>query len=273
MKNALLMLSSVVDQGLQESFVVTTEDGKIIVVDGGHDDEAEKLLGTLKSLSGKEIPHVDGWFLSHPHGDHINAFLNLTENHRGEFSVGSVYYAFPSIAYANKYEPADGYTSERFYSDLPLFCYKAKIVSENDVIDVGAARFEILYSFDPEFTMNALNNASLIFKMTLNNKTVLFLNDAGIQSSEKAARLHKEKLKCDFCQLAHHGQNGTGKDVYKLISPKAALWCTPKWLWDNDAGDGFDTYIFKTVEVRGWMKELGVKENYVMKDGDVTIEF
>ena len=61
-------------------------------------------------------------------------------------------------------------------------------------------------------------------------------------------------------------------DVYQAISPSACLWCTPDWLWNNDAGLGYNTHCFKTIEVQGWMEKLGVKTHYVTKDGDQTIE-
>ena len=76
-----------------------------------------------------------------------------------------------------------------------------------------------------------------------------------------------DKLKADYVQMAHHGQNGVDKPFYEAVNPTACLWCTPQWLWDNDAGKGFNTHCWKTVTVRGWMDELGVKEHYVMKDG------
>ena len=43
-------------------------------------------------------------------------------------------------------------------------------------------------------------------------------------------------------------------------------------MWDNDRGKGFNTHIYQTVIVRGWMEALGVKKHYVIKDGDQVIE-
>ena len=71
--------------------------------------------------------------------------------------------------------------------------------------------------------------------------------------------------------MSHHGQLGATFEFYKEVSPKYCFWPTPKWLWDNDLGEGFDTGPFKTIKVRNWMKELNVQENYVEKDGDITI--
>ena len=49
------------------------------------------------------------------------------------------------------------------------------------------------------------------------------------------------------------------KSFYQAVAPRACLWNTPDWLWNNDAGNGFDTGPWRTVEVRGWMEELGVR--------------
>lgn len=39
-----------------------------------------------------------------------------------------------------------------------------------------------------------------------------------------------------------------------------------------DEGKGFNTAHHQTVEVRGWMKELGVKKHYIMFEGDQVID-
>ena len=70
--------------------------------------------------------------------------------------------------------------------------------------------------------------------------------------------------------MSHHGQNGVDKDVYRIIDPEICLWPTPQWLWDNDSGTGYNTGTWKTIETRGWMQELGVKINYIEKDGDIS---
>ena len=80
------------------------------------------------------------------------------------------------------------------------------------------------------------------------------------------------ELDSDIVQMAHHGQYGVTKEVYQIISPKICMWNTPQWLWDNDGGGGYNTGNYKTLEVRSWMEEMGVKANYVIKDGDQTIK-
>ncbi len=73
-------------------------------------------------------------------------------------------------------------------------------------------------------------------------------------------------------QIAHHGQNGVTKQFYEAVNPKGCLWGTPDWLWNNDIGQGYNTHSYKTIEVRGWMTELGVKEHYIMMNGTQILE-
>ena len=53
--------------------------------------------------------------------------------------------------------------------------------------------------------------------------------------------------------------------------PKICLWPTPEWIWNNDNGEGENTGPWKTFETRKWIEDLGVKQNIIEKDGDITI--
>ena len=92
-----------------------------------------------------------------------------------------------------------------------------------------------------------------------------------MEEGDALLALYGDGLQSDYCQMAHHGQNGVEKRVYDAIRPTGCFWCTPLWLWENDIGKGYNTHVWKTVTVRGWMDELGVTEHYVMKDGDRTL--
>ena len=72
-ENAIYMLNSATDT-ICNSFIITTEDGKLIVIDGGYESETENFLEKLRQISRKDRPHIDAWFLTHPHSDHVNCF-------------------------------------------------------------------------------------------------------------------------------------------------------------------------------------------------------
>ena len=273
MKNELHMLMPPTQRRQMNAFVITTEDGRLLVIDGGYQADAEYLLSYLKSLTGSSCPRIDAWILTHPHKDHMAAFLEIMRHHREEVDVGRVFFKFPSVqffAHAEKETDADAeHMLIEFYELLPYFADRITIVTAGDVYNVGAARLDILFTSDDTLVTNISNNASTVFRLTLGTKTVLFTGDAGVEAGHKILERYADTdlLRCDICQMAHHGQNGCDRAFYEAVRPEICLWCAPGWLWDNDKGGGFDTHIWKTVEVRRWMEDLGVKKNYVAKDG------
>lgn len=270
MKNEIHMLAPV---GMRQmnSFIITTEDGHVIVVDGGFREDAAKLLDNLRRLSGREVPHIDAWVLSHAHCDHIDAFMEIMEHTPEAVTVEKVYCHFPSIQFIQRGESWEAHTVEEFYALLPRFADKLCVVSVGDHYEIGEAAIDVLYTADPAYTNNTINNSSMVFRLTLGTKKVLFLGDLGVEAGKKLFSQYGDALKSDYVQMAHHGQGGVGRDVYAAIAPRGCLWCTPQWLWDNDIGKGYNTHVWRTVETRGWMQELGVEEHYVIKDGDQTL--
>ena len=266
MKNAIYMQTSVTDT-ICNSFIITTDDGKIIVIDGGFATETDHFLARLKEIAESDCPQIDAWFLTHPHDDHTDCFYTVIEEHFQEISLERVYLNFPSREFfvGNDNSAAD--TMERFYRNLPKIADRLRFVSGCDTLDIGSAHIRMLYSAD--FEIRGCNNASLVFRMELGGKSILFTGDCGPEAGKKVLRLWKDTglLNCDICQMAHHGQDGCDQDFYQAVSPEVCLWCTPSWLWTNNNGTG----PFKTLIVRKWMEDLGVKEHYVIKDGDCTV--
>ena len=275
MKNTIYQLGSATGSQMN-SYIVTTADEKIIVIDGGYREDAENLLAHLREITreitGRDVPHVDAWFMTHAHGDHIACFNEIADKYWDKLTVGKIYYNFPSVQYLSR-EPGYSMAILDFNRLLPRFADKIEIVYQGDEYDVGEAHFEILYSPNGELR-GYINDTSVVFMMTLGGKRMLFLGDASPMEGKRLMALYKGtgKLKADYVQMAHHGQDGVEREVYEEIAPTACFWCAPDWLWNNDAGGGFNTHVFKTVIVRGWMEELGVREHYVLMNGTQKVE-
>ncbi len=275
MKNTLYQLNSVTGTQMN-SYIITTADGKVIVIDGGFNQDAENMLDYLRKLTGEALPHVDAWIFSHAHCDHISCFLEIAEKHWDKLTVGKIYYNFPSIQYCARESAWGGYDAviERFMKDLPIFADRVVTMYGFDEYDIGEAHIDVLYSPNCEIQSNFINNSSVVFMLTLGGKRVLFTGDAGVEEGDKCLALYAgtDKLKADYVQMAHHGQNGVEKRFYEAVAPTGCLWPTPKWLWDNDAGKGYNTHGWKTIIVQGWMEELGVKEHYILMNGTQVVE-
>lgn len=249
-------------------YVIKTDNNKVIVIDGGTQDDIENLKKTVNKYTGK----IDFWFITHPHKDHATCFVKMVEN--TNVDIGKVYVTVNDEDWYKKY--ADGRENEciDFLNALKNERIKDKVeeVYVNQKIYIDNIDCEILGIKNPEITENAVNNQSMVIKMNTGKNSILFLGDTGVQSANKLLQNQKNKLKSDIVQVAHHGQSGANKELYEVVKPKICLWPTPDWLWNNDSGTGEDTGTWKTKETRQWMKELNVKENYIEKDGNIKIQ-
>lgn len=240
---------------------------KTIVVDGGLKEDTSNLIDNVNRVGGGKI---DVWFITHPHMDHAQAFMEIVQN--TDIQIGKVYVTLNDLDWYRQYETARIQEIENFFNIIQSEKIRDKVeeVNLNQTINIDNLKCEILGVKNPEITTNPINNSSMVIKMNINNKSILFLGDTGKESGEKLLKNQKEKLKSDIVQMAHHGQNGADKDVYEAIQPKICLWPTPEWLWDNNSGTGYNTGNWKTIETRNWIEELKVKTNYVEKDGDIV---
>ncbi len=248
-------------------YIIKDSNGKVIVIDGGTSEDEPNLEKHINELGNK----VDVWFITHPHSDHAGAFIKVVEN--TDISIEKVYYTMNELEWYKQYAVERANEAEEFENALQNERIKDKIeeVSINEIINIDFIKCEILGVKNPEITNDAFNNSSMVIKMILPNTSILFLGDTGVESGKKLINTQKEKLKADIVQVAHHGQDGASEDLYKLIQPKICLWPTPEWIWNNDNGEGENTGPWKTFETRKWIEDLGITQNIIEKDGDITI--
>ncbi len=104
-------------------------------------------------------------------------------------------------------------------------------------------------------------------------KSVLFLADEGAESGAKLLNgPYRNELDCDYIQMSHHGQAVVRMDFYRTVTLCACLWPTLSWIYDNDAGRGFNTHILTTIETRNTIYELNITEQYMSFQGLTKIE-
>ncbi len=253
------------------SYVIKTENGKLAVIDGGNKGDAEYLLDFLYKLTNGEKPVVETWFLTHNHIDHVDAFGVIVDKYFDKIQINRVYSKMINDEFYQTCTGDPAYANEALLSAFGKLGGVVQTAQIGDVCEIDGVKFETLYACEDVFKENVLNNSSLVFMMYAEGQRVLFLGDLGEEAGDRVLQLHgEEKLKSDFVQMAHHGQNGVKRSFYQAVMPKGCLWPTPKWLWDNDAGKGYDTHIFATVKTRKWMQELGASAHF--KDFEGTCE-
>lgn len=250
-------------------YIVKTNRGEIIVVDGGTVDDAENLINHINELGGE----VDYWFITHAHDDHAGAFTEVVNN--TEIEIDNIYVSLNSVEWYRQNEESRSGFSEKLVNIVENSRISDIVNSPSvgDVIEVDNLKIEILKICSPEITENAGNEQSMVLKFSTNETSILFLGDIGTVGSNWLIENQKDKLKSDIVQMSHHGQNGASEELYKIIMPEICLWPTPEWLWNNDNGGGYNSGNWETLETRNWMENLNVGKHYVSKDGDLCINF
>ncbi len=245
-------------------FIILTNGGHTIVVDGGNLQDTDGFLETLEEYTGVKNKEIDCWFMTHPHDDHFGVFKTLTE--RAE--KGQEIPACKMFCYT-KQPDEFGHDEEIFANQIVQFneavrktCYPLHEFKEKEIFEFGDLTAEVLRVWNPEIKANAFNNSSAVLRFTEKRgqkKDFVFivLGDLGVEGGFELIEKCPEGLKADAVQMAHHGQNGVSKEVYEAISPRFAFFSTPDWLWYNtidpaNPGKG----PWKTLEVRSWMEEL-----------------
>ena len=265
------------------SYLITTPNGKLIVIDGGLRGDAGYLTEKIHGYGSM----VSLWIITHVHYDHFDAFVEIAEKpDMNGITVEGICYHFPPAEWIYNAEPRFNTENKTLFRILKDFEEITHIMQEGEKIIIDGLVIDVLKvptdynEYDPEYKGGStVNDTSVVFKAIFpNGKTALFMGDLGFRAGEKLAEKFGEKLKSDIVQMAHHGQNGAGEEVYKLVKPEICLWTAPMWLYDNNLWhrdksleNKFDSHHFKTVRVREWMDKLGVGMHAVEGMGPALI--
>ncbi len=252
------------------AIVLKTSENRLIVIDGGMRGDAQGLLERLRAISGEEVPEIALWILTHCHLDHIGALTQIGETCPGAVKIDILLHKLLSRAFVDEKAPKpdlDLEVSRDMADSIEKNVVFAGKVTPNggDVMQIDDLTLHFLSVPDETILQNCANNSSLLIRIDSPEKRVMITGDLGEEASEMAVDRYAgtTELRADYCQMAHHGQNGATKRFYEAVSMSACLWPTPLWLWNNDAGGGYNTFIWKTVEVRAWMDDLGVKNHFI----------
>jgi len=247
------------------SYVIRTVGGKVIVIDGGVAGDAPYLRGFLAALGNR----VEVWIISHQHADHFAALGEILKQPK-DLQIGRIYSSTLDPEWIKQHCAEGEYKS--WIEFLGALRTAGKGIIELQLggrMDIDGVNIEVLGVVNPEIHSNGINNSSLVLRVWDSVKSILFLGDLGPEGGEKLLNgKYRDRLDCDYVQMAHHGQNGGNLDVYQAASPRFCLWPTPAWLWDNNiGGKGKGSGPWRTLEVRAWIEQIGVRTNFVSADG------
>ena len=247
---------------------IITKNKKVVIIDGGLGENKEELENYINKHGGK----VDYWFLTHPHIDHVGAFVEIALEDK--IKIDNIYCSMLGESWYSEKEEERKEEFEKFFRVLDS---RGRIEPNiNDIINIDEdCEVEILWTKNKDVDEEPfVNNQSMVFKIKGKEESVLILGDTGPKESEFLLYKYKGsgKLKATMVQVSHHGQRGATEELYQEIKPELAFWPTTNWLWLNDSGNGEDTGNYKTKETKKWLDKLNVKENVLAFEGEQELD-
>lgn len=251
--------------GLQKMFY-TMEDrkGHFIVVDGGWVDNTEEVRTVIEENGN----HVDAWILTHPHQDHIGAFMEIYDDPK-DITIDKVYAVdMAPLKLCKENASWDEFgTYERFLSmEIPELEY----VHTEDEWEIGNLKFKVLSAYEDQvdkLSEDLLNDGSMMFLVKAEKETMLFCADVGKSLSDHLVKKYGTELEADYIQMGHHGNGGLKSDFYQLVSPKQAFFDAPNWLFYDETGR------YTTPQNREVMENMGSEvKNYETAPNTITLQ-
>ena len=202
---------------------------------------------------------IDLLIVTHCHHDHIGALIPLLKNEN--IIIKQIIFDFPTLRTIKsilktkwEYDVVLEFLKIVKKRKIPLFIPEL-------LKNYQCGDFVLRFLKLGDIHHHELNDSSLVFSLKTPSKKILFLGDISPKMSDKLAMKYKDKdeLKCDYLQLAHHGQSGGSYNLYSLTYAKYGLWCAPKWLFDNDSGTGPGFGPWSSDETKMWLSELNIQ--------------
>lgn len=242
-------------------YTVVRDDGKLAVIDGGWDTNADALREILASLGN----HVDTWILTHPHKDHIGAFNVIYPDPQGITIDRILTIDLDVDLYMeNAKEWDDAATEEEFVRMVPDMD-NLTYVHTGDTLDVIGLEMKVLNAYDETVAQQSndiCNDGALVFKLKGQESSMLFLSDVGSIRENTITENFRDELSSDYVSMAHHGNSSFSDEFYTLINPKAAFFDAPDWLMTGEE--------YTTAHYEALMKSLNA-QIYTWEDAPHSI--
>ena len=249
------------------SVVFTLSDGRLIVLDGGMPNEKNHLglLNAMREASpDKDNIVIAGWYLSHAHIDHHGAAWQFILQHLDKVKIEAFVLNYAADTHyenltEDSWKKADD--AQLFRGALEKISPDTKVIKAHSgqVYYYGEEAVEIVYSVEDYYPepLNYNNSSSLVLRLHAKGNTVMLLADTTHTSGARMMELHRDALKSDMVQIAHHGMWASYSQLYRYINAPVLLWpsnLTNAKKWFNDSvvqtavGIAEDVYLSGNTE-------------------------
>ena len=223
-------------------YVIRLEDGSFIIIDGGYNTEthADNLYAVLEAQNVNDEITIAAWIFTHADNDHVGAFQAFTSKYATTVTVERFIYNFPDENSAKFALPVEGVSTgspSLAATKNAINKYKDAIVTvahTGQVFNIRNATVNILFTYEmmQPHNLSYYNSCSIVFNVELEDSTILFLGDAGGNSTTGTPLADMleiytsaDTVDADIVQVAHHGIDVADATVnfYQKLSPDYLL--------------------------------------------------
>ena len=168
--------------------------GHFMLIDGGNNDDAERILTYLQNAGVEKLDVVVG---THPHEDHIGSLDTAIE----AFDIGAVY--MPDVS-------ADTETYRDVLDAVKGKGLQVEHPAPGDVLDFNGLPVEI---FGPVKEYSNTNNNSIVLRVSVGETAFLFTGDAEMEAEYDILEQGFD-ISADVLKVSHHGSSGSSVEEF-----------------------------------------------------------
>ncbi len=265
-------------------YFIHLADNSILVIDGGgvqqmSDSTATELLRLFREITGAkegEKIRIAGWFISHRHPDHYNGFARFVSKHHSALDIERIFYNIAETSgEINKIRSL----LQQHYPDI---LYHKTHTGET--ISLGGADFDVIYTLEDQVSASTgaiastdFNDTSTVLRIRFDGASLLLLGDASGGAEKELMRMygtsHRDTLKVDILQVAHHGWNNLS-NLYNLAKPAIALYPQSSGGAQRGLGGNAANVLARVKAVSGEIYYAGDETvGVAMVDGKPTVVY
>jgi competence protein ComEC len=201
-----------------DCMILTSPDGKVMVLDAGHPDAVSYVIKALDTLGIKRIDYL---VASHPHIDHIGGFPALIRS----CEIGALYTSpltYEKSSYYHAYLEA---AKEKGLEHVILHEGDTFMFGNEVKVKVLNPPEEIQYPADYEKgATQFINDHSLALKFIYGSRSLMLAGDLYVGGEKAVVDRWGEEVDCDFMKANHHGANTSSSSTWrKAASPEVTF--------------------------------------------------
>ena len=178
-----------------------------MMVDSGTSQDVPQIREMLREAG---VDHVDIFFNSHPHSDHVGGFITLAEE---GFPFGELITVFPE-EYSGNFTQQEAALQIAREHQIPVTRVKT-----GDTIPFSDAEITVYRMPDDRITdRTSVNDQSAMLMIRYGGCSILLTGDVELPAQAVLAEVYD--LKADICKYPHHGLGIMDESFLKEIDPE-----------------------------------------------------